>query len=348
MSNINDVAKLAKVSISTVSNVLNGRTGQMSEATLERVQRAVEKLGYRPNQAARQLKTGEASMIGLLVPSLGNPSYGVVAREIELAALDRYGYRVVVANTYRDPKHERAFIDDMAAQGVRGVIVISSLSDESHLEEPAARGMVAVSYDSHSRRNARPLLDYVSADNVAGAKQAVEYLVELGHRTIAFLTPASWTFSREEKRDGFAAAIEAAGARGVIIEGEVTPGYADAEMAELGQSLAKKLLRHRAKPTAAIAINDIMAIGLISGLKSEGLSLPADMSVIGMDGIPLGAFTAPPLTTVKLPVPELARTMVDRIMLRLKKPETTPAEFRFAPSLLVRGSAVPPAKSKRS
>ena len=315
---------------------------------MARVQRAVEKLGYRPNQAARQLKTGEASMIGLLVPSLGNPSYGVVAREIELAALDRYGYRVVVANTYRDPRHERAFIDDMAAQGVRGVIVISSLPDESHLEGPAARGMVAVSYDSHSRRDARPLLDYVSSDNVAGAKLAVEYLVELGHRTIALLTPARRTFSRAEKRDGFDAAIAASGVRGVVIEGEMTPGFADAEMAELGQSLAKPLLRHRAKPTAAIAINDIMAIGLIAGLRSEGLSLPDDMSIVGMDGIPLGAFTAPPLSTVKLPVPELARAMVDRIMLRLKHPETTPAEFRFAPSLLVRGSAAAPAKSKRS
>ncbi|MBI1245352.1 MAG: LacI family DNA-binding transcriptional regulator [Alphaproteobacteria bacterium] len=346
MSTINDVARLAKVSISTVSNVLNGRTGQMSEATLARVERAVEKLGYRPNRAARQLKTGQASMIGLLVPSLGNPSYGMIAREIEEDSWRRHGYRVVVGNTYRDPARERAFLDDMAAQGVRGVIVISSLADESHLEAPVKRGLVAVSYDSHSRRNVKPIVDYVSADNAAGARMAVEHLVAAGHRTIAFLTPKIWTFSRAEKREGFLAAIRAADAQGVVIEGNVAAGYADAEMAELGQSLARPLIRHKSRPTAAIAINDMMAIGLISGLTAEGLEVPRDMSVFGMDGISLGAFTAPPLTTVKLPLPELARTMVDRIMLRLKKPDTSPAEFRFAPSILVRGSVAKPAAGR--
>jgi DNA-binding LacI/PurR family transcriptional regulator len=342
MSTITDVARLAKVSISTVSNVLNGRTGQMSAATRARVERAVEKLGYRPNRAARQLKTGQVSMIGLLVPSLGNPSYGMIAREIEEDSWRRHGYRVIVGNTYRDPRHERAFLDDMAAQGVRGVIVISSLADESHFESPVGRGLIAVSYDSHSRRNARPIVDYVSADNAAGARMAVEYLAAAGHRTLAFLTPKSWTFSRAEKREGFLAGVRAAGAQGVVIEGNIAAGYADDAMAELGQSLARPLVRHKARPTAAIAINDMMAIGLVAGLKAEGLELPRDLSVVGMDGIPLGAFAAPPLTTVKLPLPELARTMVDRIMLRLRKPETTPAEFRFAPTLLVRGSVAPP------
>jgi DNA-binding LacI/PurR family transcriptional regulator len=347
MSTISDVAKLAKVSISTVSNVLNGRTGQMSEATLARVEQAMAKLGYRPNRAARQLKTGEAMMIGLLVPSLGNPSYGMIAREIEADSWKRFGYRVIVGNTYRDPKHESAFLDDMASQGVRGVIIISSLADEGHLEAPVKRGLVAVSYDSHTRRNVQPIVDYVSADNAAGARLAVEYLVASGHRTIAFLTPKIWTFSRAEKRKGFLAATRDAGARGVVIEGTVASSYADEEMAELGQGLAEPLATHSDRPTAAIAINDMMAIGLISGLKERGLSVPDDLSIVGMDGIALGAFIAPPLTTVKLPLQELARTMVDRIMLRLKQPSTAPAEFRFAPTMLVRGSVAAPPRERR-
>ncbi len=344
MTTITDVARLAKVSISTVSNVLNGRTGRMGEATLARVEKAMSQLGYRPNLAARQLKTGEASMIGLLVPSLGNPSYGMLAREIETESR-RYGFRVIVGNTNRDPRHERAFIDDMTAQGVRGVIVISSLADESHLEAPAKRGLVAVSYDSHTRRDARPILDYVSADNAAGVRLAVEHLAATGHRTIAFLTPKIWTFSRAEKRKGFLAAIREGGLKGVVIEGAVASIYADAEMAELGQGLAEPFARHPDRPTAAIAINDMMAIGLISGLARCGIRVPSDASVVGMDGIPLGAFTSPPLTTVRLPLPELARTMVDRIMLRLKQPETPPAEFRFAPSMLLRGSVAAPSRA---
>jgi DNA-binding LacI/PurR family transcriptional regulator len=310
----------------------------MGKATLARVKKAIADLGYQPNRAARQLKTGEASMIGLLVPSLGNPSYGMIAREIELDSWGRHRYRVIVGNTYRDPKNERAFLDDMVAQGVRGVIIISSLRDESHIEAPVHKGLVAVSYDSHSRRDARPLVDYVSADNAAGSRMAVEHLVAKGHRRIAFLTPGIWTFSRAEKRKGFLAAVRKAGARGLVIEGVVATSYADEEMAELGQSLAGTLVEHPGRPTAAIAINDMMAIGLIAGLRARGLSLPRDMSIVGMDGIPLGGFVAPPLTTVKLPLAELARTMVDRIMLRLKRPETEPAEFRFMPSMLIRGS----------
>ncbi len=340
---ISDVALLAKVSISTVSNVLNGRSGQMSPKTLARVQRAMATLGYRPNRAARQLKTGEAMMIGLLVPSLGNPSYGMIAREIEADSWRRFGYRIIVGNTYRDPRRESAFLDDMASQNVRGAIIISSLADEGHLDAPVKRGLVAVSYDSHARRDVQPILDYVSADNAAGAAMAVEHLVANGHRTIAFLTPKIWTFSRAEKRKGFLTAIRAAGVRGVVIEGGVASSYADEEMAELGQGLAGPLVRHTDRPTAAIAINDMMAIGLIAGLRDLGLALPKDMSIVGMDGIPLGAFVAPPLTTVMLPLRALARTMVDRIMLRLRQPETAPAEFRFTPTMLVRRSVAAPA-----
>jgi DNA-binding LacI/PurR family transcriptional regulator len=314
----------------------------MSKATLTRVQQAVAELGFQPNRTARQLKTGQVEMLGLLVPSMGNPSYGLLAREIEIVARERHGYRIIVANTYRDPKQERTFLDDMWSQGVRGVIVISSLADEAHFEEPVSRGLVAVSYDSHARRDRQPILDYVSADNVAGAGLAVKHLVEQGHRTITFLTPSGWTFSRAEKREGFMTTTEAAGAKGVIISGSTASHYADEEMAELGQSLAAPLVQHPDRPTAAVAINDMMAIGLMAGLREQGLQLPRDMSVVGMDGIPLGAYSAPPLTTIRLPLPDLAGTMVDRIMLRLKQPETMPDEFRFTSTLLRRDSVAPP------
>lgn len=342
MSNINDVARLAGVSISTVSNVLNGRTGRVGADTRARVERAIAALDYKPNGAARQLKTGEARMIGLLVPSLGNPSYSMITREIEAYSWSHFGYRVIVGNTYRDPEHERAFLDDMVSRGVRGVIVISSLADESHIEAPVRRGLIAVSYDSHSRPNTRPTFDYVSADNAAGVREAVDLLVSQGHRRLAFLTPGIWTFSRIEKRDAFLEAAADAGVKATVIEGMVAPSEADAEMAELGQSLAPRLARHRSRPTAAVTINDMMAIGLMAGLRELGLSVPDDMSVIGMDGIPLGNFTAPPLTTIRLPMGDLARTMVDRIMLRLKAPDTLPGEFRFEPSLIRRGSVAPP------
>src|SRR3546814_9090484 len=115
-------------------------------------------------------------MIGLLVPSLGNPSYSMITREIEAYSWSHFGYRVIVGNTYRDPEHERAFLDDMVSRGVRGVIVISSLADESHIEAPVRCGLIAVSYDSHSRPNVRPIFDYVSADTSARVREAVDQI----------------------------------------------------------------------------------------------------------------------------------------------------------------------------
>lgn len=340
MSTIIDVARLADVSVTTVSNVLNGRVDRMRKETLSRVERAMAELGFQPNRAARQLKTGQAQLLGVLVPSLANPSYGMLAREIEAAARARLGYRVIVANTYRDPVQERTFLDDLWSHGARGAIVVSSLADESHLEEPIARGMVVVSYDSHARRDTRPILDYVSVDNAAAARLATEHLIGLGHGSIALATPSGWTFSRAEKRQGFLDAAAGGGVVATVIEGRADSIYSDGEMAELGQILARQVVEHPAGPTAVIAINDIMAVGLIAGLREAGRRVPDDISVVGFDALPLGAYIAPPLTSIHIPFARMAETMVDRILTRLDV-TVAPGEFRSTPELRVRGSTAP-------
>jgi DNA-binding LacI/PurR family transcriptional regulator len=348
VSTIQDVAREAGVSVSTISNVLNGRTDRMRSETLQRVQAAMRSLDYRPSRAAQQLKTGHTPMLGLLVPSIANPMYGYIAREIETVAQERHGHRVVLGNTYRNRDKETGFFDDLLSHGVRGVVVISSLVDEQHFEAAVRHGLVMVSYDRRATPGAAAAIDHVSVDNFEAGRLAAEHLIAAGHRRLAFVTASGQTTSRSEKIRGFLAAAESAGlARNArVIDGSTASAYGDSEMADVGRQLAGRIATARARPTGVVAVNDLLAFGLLAGLRDAGLAVPRDVSVVGMDGLFLSALTAPALTTVQLPVPEMATTIVERLIVRMADPAVAAREFLFSPSLVERDSvAAPPAGS---
>jgi DNA-binding LacI/PurR family transcriptional regulator len=156
--------------------------------------------------------------------------------------------------------------------------------------------------------------------------------------------------SRSEKMRGFFAAAESAGVRrhARVIDGSTHSEYGDSEMADVGRLLAARIAALRERPTGIVAVNDMLAFGLLAGFRDAGLVVPRDVSVIGMDGLYLASLTSPALTTVSLPVPEMARTMVERLIARLSDPKVEPGEFLFKPSLIQRESvAKPPAARKR-
>jgi DNA-binding LacI/PurR family transcriptional regulator len=350
MGTIGDVARAAGVSVGTVSNVLNGRVDRMSADTRRKVQAAIESLGYVPNRVARHLKTGHASLFGLLVPSVANPMWGVIAREIETAAQERHGYRVLLGNTYRDARKETSFFDDLQAHGVRGVVVVSSLADESHLESAGRRGMVVVSYDRRAIAPAQSGIDHVSVDNVLAARIAANHLIGHGHRRLAFVTAAGDTMSRRDKIAGFRATAAEAGlgdAAQVIAEGTAS-GYGDAELFEAGRHVAARLAGDPARPTGLVAVNDMMALGLVAGFRDAGLEVPADVSVVGMDDVFLAALASPPLTSIRLPLADMAARIVERLIARMAEPGIAAAEYLFAPTLVERRSVAPPQASGRS
>ncbi len=338
MATIQDVAQRAGVSVSTVSNVLNGRGDRMRAETLARVEQAIADLQFRPNTLARQLKTGHTPLLGLLVPSMANPMYGYIAREVEAAAQDRFGHRLLIGSTYRDQGKEAEFFADLLAHGVRRVIVISSLADEQHFESAAARGMNVVSYDRRATATAsgRPaVVSHVTPDNFEAARLATQHLVNHGHRRLAFVTVAGMTMSRSAKIAGFQAVADAAGLRrsAVVLDGGALDEYGDSVIAEVGRATGLQLAAARQRPTGIVALNDLMALGLLAGLREGGLQVPQDVSVVGIDGLFLGALANPPLTTVQLPVREMALAMVERVM----SPDAS--EQVFAPAGLVeRGS----------
>lgn len=340
MIKLYDVAQRAGVSVSTVSNVINGRTERMLAENLRRVKEAIVELGYQPNHAARFLKTGHTPLIGLLAPSISNPIYGALAREVEVVAQEKYGYRVLVGNTYRDPEKEMSFLADMLSHGIRGVIIVSPLLEQGHFEESIRRGLVAVSYDRRSIPGTDLAVDYVSMDNSKAARIAVGHLIRHGHRHLAYITASGSTVSRMDKIAGFLAATKRAGlsATSEVLEGRVSSGYGDAEMAQLGRNFAEQIAARKQLPTGIVAVNDLMAIGFILGLQSFGLRVPQDISVVGIDDMFLSAYIEPGITTVHLPLKEMAHTMVSRILYRLGNPQASTEEFTFAPRLVERGS----------
>lgn len=350
MSTIQDVARRAGVSTSTVSNVLNGRSDRMGQDTLARVEAAIAELDYRPNRAAQQLKTGHNPLLGLLVPSIANPMYGSIACEIETVARQAHGHRVMLGNTYRSKDIETGFFDDLLSHGVRGVIMISSQLDEQHFEQAVKRGLVIVSYDRPATAGASPALDHVTVDNAAAAHLATSHLIERGHRRLAFATAAGQTMSRREKVKGFLAAAQAAGSAGSaqVLEGSMQTGYGDSEMADVGRMLAARIAADPRRPTGIVAVNDLMAFGLMAGLRDAGLSVPADLSVVGIDGLFLSSLMNPGLTTVRLPVPDMARKLVERVIGRMADPGIEPGEFIFQPDLVERDSvAAPPLPARK-
>jgi DNA-binding LacI/PurR family transcriptional regulator len=344
VSRISDVAQRAGVSTSTVSNVLNGRGDRMAKETLARVEAAIRELKYRPNTSARQLKTGYTPLIGLLVPSMANPMYGFIAREVESLAQERYGFRIMIGNTYRDADKEAHFFEDLMAHGVRGVIIISSLIDEQHVEAAAERGLVVVSYDRRATPGVPSVIDHVTVDSFESSRIATAHLIEQGHRRLAFVTPSGRTMSRNEKINGFLAAARSAGLEGSaqVIEGLPVDEYGDSMMSELGRMQASQLARSDARPTGVIGVNDLLAFGLMAGFRDAGLSVPQDVSVIGIDNVFLSMLMHPAMTSVRVPVPEMAQVMVERVMSRLADPAIPTSEFVFPPTLVARDSVAPP------
>lgn len=342
---IQQVAKAAGVSPSTVSNLLNGRTHRMLPETQHRVETAIQRLGYRPNRAARQLRTGRTQVIGLVVPSVGNPFWGALARHLESAALAE-GYHVLLCNSERDPQRERHYIDELWADGVRGVVLCSSLPSLEHVTPLMKHGLQLVAFDRTSQAGDPSTLVSISVDNAVGSELAGRHLLELGHRKLAFASGALRSVNRKERFRGFLAALEGAGidpSDAVLAPESAVDRFGDVEAAELGRAAAAELLARDNPPTAIVAINDMCALGVCRGIRDAGLEVAKDVSVVGFDDIVLADLYSPPLTTIRQPMQEMAATAFAQLRARIEDSSKTQGQsVLLRPELVVRESTAPP------
>ncbi len=345
MVDIRDVAKHAGVSVSTVSNVLNGRIDQMRKETLKRIEESIKVLKYHPNKLAQQLKTGHVKMLGILVPSIMNPNFAALVNNIESIAKEKYGYQVLLANTSRQDKQEKLFLNDLLSFGVKGVIVVSSSIEKKHFINAINKGMVMVNYDGltseEAHNNKKILIDSISMDNFQAGKLAADFLLQQGCKNIVFATIKGNITSRNNKILGFLDSLKSAGlsTKNRIIEGTAQFAYGDSELAEIGKLLANEIIKNnKALPDGIVAINDMLAIGIISELTRLGVKIPQDISVIGIDNMFLDTVFSPSLTSIASPLSDMATLMVDRLIAMLNGDKIEPREFLFKPYLVKRES----------
>jgi len=335
-----DVARLAKVSPTSVSNVVNGRDGEMRPRTKKLILQAIEKLGYTPNLAARRLKTGHASAIGLIVPSVSYPFFGSFARLVEGVA-STYGYHLLLANSDRNPGKERQIAKELLGYGVQGIIFGSSLLRLTHLEDLIKRGLHAVAFDRPTQGDDRIEIDSVGVDNIQVTRLLCTHLLSLGHRRIAFVSGPIQTVSRLERLAGYRTTLQAAGLEiepKYIWEG-ISRNYGDSTAIELGRQGAHDLLTLPEPPTALIAINYHFAFGIYVGARDLGLKIPEDISVTGIDDTLLSEIIEPSLTTIQQPLEEIARLSVERLVSRLTGSYTGEPDHQcLSPGLVVRSS----------
>jgi LacI family transcriptional regulator len=320
---ISDVAERAGVSVGTVSNVVN-RPDRVTESTRVRVREAIAMLGWVPNGSAATLRAGQATLVGLIVPDIRNPFFTEVARGAEdMAAAN--GEAIVICNTDWLLSDERRALDALARQRVRGIIINPAGVDERYLEWLTDRGIALVLLDH--RRSAGHVSSVV-VDDVLGGRLAGEHLLQLGHRSIALVNGPVSIPQCEDRRLGLFAALNDAGLdpERDLIEIEV-----EAMDAASGLAAVEALFVGPA-PTAVFCANDLLAIGVMRGIRLRGLRAPDDVAVVGYDDVELAAMTDPPLTTVHQPSYELGATAYE--LLRGGEPE----QRLFSPRLVRRES----------
>lgn len=342
---IRQVATEAGVSPSTVSNLITGRSNRMLPATRDRVSAAITKLGYRPNAAARALRTGRSQTVGLIVPSVANPFWGAFAHELEHAAV-AVGYNVLLCNSERDPKRESRYVEELWDDGIRGMVLCTSLPYLTHLAPIIERGLRLVTFDRPVQPDDPASVVSVSINNNLGGYMAAAHLTALGHRKLTFVSGSLRSLNRTARYRGFCTALERAGLdveAMAIWPGQDKISFSVAEFAEVGRQAVHDLFAKDDPPTGVVAVNDMTALGVCRGLRDLGLRAGHDVSVVGFDDIVLADLWDPPLTTIRQPISQLAQLAMDEVVSADQTDASEPGRsVLLRPELVVRHSTGAP------
>ncbi|MFL2019504.1 MAG: LacI family DNA-binding transcriptional regulator [Weissella hellenica] len=323
---IRDVASLAGVSIATVSQVLNGKGGRFSEKTKVKVLAARDEIGYVPNASARSLKQGANMLIGVVVPSLQIQFFGNIVQKMQEHLPENTSLSIMTA----DRGAADQAVETLVNSGVHGIIVVSQLTQPVAIAQSLKRrGVALVVLENHDELSDA---DAVYASDKIGGRLVAQHLISLGHKHVVLLGNQLYTDNLLYRTASFKETMLAAGAK----VSEVTTRNLTKHA---GRAAAMAVSITQA--TAAFALNDELAVGLISGLNAHGIRVPEDISVVGYDDTDYAEFFTPALTTVQQPVELVVKAAIKTVIERIKQPDMTRQVTAFDTTLVIRSSTAP-------
>ncbi|AJJ61664.1 ribose operon repressor [Yersinia aldovae 670-83] len=324
-----DVARLAGVSTSTVSHVIN-KNRFVSDAIRDKVLAAVKQLNYAPSALARSLKLKETRTIGMLVTASSNPFYSEVVRGVERSCYER-GYSLILCNTEGDIDRMSRSIETLMQKRVDGLLLMCT---ESHCpSQDILRCYPSLPIIMMDWAPFEGVNDVIQDNSLLGGEMATSYLIARGYTRIACIAGPQDKTPAKERLEGYRQAMNRAG---LVIPSE----YEVVSDFEFGGGLVamKQLLALPKPPEAVFTSNDAMAVGVYQALYQAGLSIPQDMAVIGYDDIEIAQYMTPPLTTIHQPKDSLGELAIDTLIHRLNNPEAEPQILVLTPELMERGS----------
>ncbi len=337
-ASIKDIAKQSGVAISTVSHVINN-TKFVADTTREKVTKAINELHYRPNLIARGLRTKSTRTIGLLLPDISQPFFAQVVKGIEAVARLR-NYTLIMGCAFYDIEEEKRQLNSMLDQNTDGIIFFCGYDSYGHIKRVHDSNIPVLVLDREIDNKDIPS---VLVDNFAAMESAVQYLYDLGHRKIGFITfPFENQTTIRRRYEGYCSALKKNGLAYnpdfVIIDEQMRLQELKGTYAVIKQKVEEKKI-----PTAIITLADFLAIGAMKAVKEVGLSVPNDISIMGFNDEMICAFSDPPLTTVKQPKKLMGETAANLLIDIIEKKKIENKNIILNTEIIIRGTTAPPA-----
>ena len=327
---LKEIARLASVSPTTASLILNGKGQRMSQETIDRVNKVVEQYHYVPDFYAQRMTTKEAKMIGVILPDLTDFFFAKLLQGIERAAA-KEGYSILLMHSHHSKEKEEEALQTMISRSVDGIILATPYLVDGELFNQVKKICPIILIDNRNNPRKEAII-YV--DEQKGMADMVHYLYECGHRHIAFLKEDQCYYQLNYRFQGFKETMEQLGIfnEQLIVETplSVAGGY-------IG---TKKLLQKKTPFTAVICANDHLAIGAYRSLFEEGKQIPEDISIVGFDNIDIAAYLTPALTTVNQPIEALGTSAINHLIEKIQHPESPIANEELKTTLCIRDSVI--------